>query len=364
MRRDRRTAAGASMPGVRDTPTWPAPWRDAAAHAEALRALQSGAGGGVARSLRLAVRATGATLVVVSLATDDGVASWCSDGSELASEASGSGFADHAARRSEPLVVEDATADERFADHPWVVGEPAVRSYAGVPVTLDDGAVVGTVAVVDRVAGAASDEATLGVLRDVAASLADQVERVGSALALREARADLRRAEASDALTGLANRRTLHERLDGALALARRTGHGVALAVVDLSGFAGVNERHGVWVGDAVLLQVASALEGAARDHDLVARVGDDAFACVWQAVSENGAMVAAQRVERHVARTYNVVDPVAPGSLEVELGASVGVAIFPHDAEDAAGLLRAADVALDRAKRVGGGIMRFDPRS
>jgi len=352
------------MPGVRDTPTWSAPWHDAAAHAEALRALRSGSAAGVARVLRIAVRATGAARVVVSLASDDGVASWCSDGSELADEPAGAGFADHAAGGSEPLVVEDASADDRFADHPWVVGGPTVRSYAGVPVALGDGAVVGTVAIVAGAAGAVADDATLGVLRDVAASLADHVDRLGLAVALREARADLRRAEASDALTGLANRRTLHERLDGALALARRTGHGVALAVVDLSGFAGVNERHGVWVGDAVLLQVASALEGAARDHDLVARVGDDAFACVWQAVSENGAMVAAQRVERHVARTYSVVDPAAPGSLEVELGASVGVAVFPRDAEDAAGLLRAADVALDRAKRAGGGIMRFDPRS
>ncbi len=352
------------MPGVRDMPTWPEPWRAAAAHAEALRALQAGAAAGIARSLRIAARASGAPLAVISLASDDGVASWCSDGTELTREPSDAGFADHATRGSEALVVEDASADVRFADHPWVVGEPTVRAYAAVPVALEDGAVVGTVAVADREAGAVADEATLDVLRDVAASLAEQVDRVGLALALREARADLRRAEASDALTGLANRRTLHERLDGALALARRTGHGVALAVVDLSGFAGVNERHGVWVGDAVLLQVASALEGAARDHDLIARVGDDAFACVWQAVSENGAMVAAQRVERHVARSYSVVDPVAPGSLDIELGASVGVAIFPHDAEDAAGLLRAADLALDRAKRAGGGIMRFDPRS
>ena len=352
------------MPGVRDTQTWPTPWRDAAAHAEALRALQAGTGAGIARSLRIAARATGAALVVVSLASEDGVATWCSDGTELAREPSGAGFADHAARGTGTFVVEDGSADERFADHPWVVGEPAVRAYAGVTVSLEDGAVVGTVAVVARAAGAVGDEATLDVLRDVAASLADQVDRVGLALALREARADLRRAEASDALTGLANRRTLHERLDGALALARRTGHGVALAVVDLSGFASVNERHGVSVGDAVLLQVAAALEGAARDHDLIARVGDDAFACVWQAVSENGAMVAAQRVERHVARTYSVVDPIAPGSLDIELGASVGVAIFPRDAEDAAGLLRAADVALDRAKRAGGGIMRFDPRA
>lgn len=356
---------------VSDEHAWPAPWTEAAAHDGALRAVAAevGARGDVAaasavhRTLRLAARVTGAPLALVSLASPDGVRSWRSDGVTPPLEPEGVGLADEVARRGEALIVPDLAASGRFAGHPWLAGDAAIGAFAGVPVTLSDGCVVGVVAVADRVAGELPDADGVDALRDVATALADGIERVDVEDALRQSRADVRRAVATDALTGLPNRRTLHDRLDAALALARRTGHGVALAVVEVRGLAEVRTRHGVWVADTLLTQVAAALETAARDHDLIARVGDDTFACVWQAVSENGAMVAAQRAARHVAGSYAAVDTVAPGSLELELEADVGVAVFPRDAEDAVGLLRAAAVAVERAKRDGGGVLRYDAR-
>lgn len=355
------------MPVVSDAPDWLVPWTDAAAHAAALRVLTAGAvpasgpaGPAVDRLLRLARRAAGGGIAVVSLATEHGVVSWRSDGVALPREPAGHGFADVLARQADPLVVRDAAADPRFADHPWRTGDAPIVGFCGVAITLYDGVVVGSVGAVDPDV----DATVLDALRDVAAVIAVQIERDELDAALREARADVRRAEATDALTGLPNRRTLHDRLDAALALARRTGHGVALAVVEVRGLADVRTRHGVWVADALVTQVAAALATAARDHDLIARVGDDTFACVWQAVSENGAMVAAQRAARHVAGSYAAVDTVAPGSLELELEADVGVAVFPRDAEDAVGLLRAAAVAVERAKRDGGGVLRYDARA
>lgn len=318
----------------------------------------------VHRALRLAARVSGAPLTLVSLATVEGVRSWRSDGAELVPEPLGSGLADEVARTREALVVPDLGADERFAGHPWSSGDASLRAYAGVPVTLSDGSVVGAVAAADRVADATPDPETVAALRDVALALADAIERAGAEDALRASRAEVRRAVATDALTGLPNRRTLHERLDAALALARRTGHGVALAVVEVRGVAEVRTLHGVWVADALLVQAAAALATAARDHDLIARVGDDTFACVWQAVSENGAMVAAQRAARHVAGSYAAVGDAVPGALELDVDADVGVAVFPRDAEDAVGLLRAAAVALERAKRDGGGVLRYDARA
>jgi GGDEF domain-containing protein len=84
-----------------------------------------------------------------------------------------------------------------------------------------------------------------------------------------------------DALTGLANRRSLDERLRGALAWARREQRAIALAYMDLDGFKSINDRHGHEAGDAVLRQVADRLAGRVRGHDLVARLGGDEFAIV-----------------------------------------------------------------------------------
>ena len=350
------------MPVVSDVTDWPAPWTDAAAHAAALRTLIAGAGPvgpAVARALRLAQRATGTGPAIVSLASAAGVVSWRSDGVALPPEPVGRGFADAVARQAEPLVVADAASDARFAGHPWLTSEAPISGYVGVAVTLSGGAVVGAVGA----AGDALDATAIDALRDVAAVIGASVERCALDAELVATRAEVRRAVATDDLTGLPNRRTLHDRLEAALALARRTGHGVALATVEVRGLAEARNRHGVWVADALLIQVAAALAAAARDHDLIARVGDDAFGCVWQAVSENGAMVAAQRAARHVEGSYGAVDAAAPGSLEVSLAADVGVAVFPRDAEDAVGLLRAASLALDRAKRDGGGVLRFDAR-
>lgn len=260
------------------------------------------------------------------------------------------------------LVVPDTVQDPRFAKHPWVTDGLALRFYLGAPVVVPGGRAVGTLAVVDVEHRPRPNEPELRVLHDLAALVADAIVAHQRRREVEAVRAELVRLAASDPLTGLLNRRAVFDRLEAAVALARRTGHGLALALLDLDGFKEVNDRYGHGVGDGLLLQVAAALEGASRDHDLVARVGGDEFVVLWQATAPEGAMIAAERTWQAVTRPYTVTEPDAPGTALVELGASLGVACFPHDAEDAVGLLRAADVAMYAAKRAGGGVVRFAP--
>ncbi len=317
------------------------------------------------RLTRLAAAHYRTPVALVSLVDEGRV--WCqaSHGGALDEPELATSFTGHAVAHPErALVVPDTVQDPRFAKHPWVTGGSAARFYLAAPVVMPDGRAVGTLAVVDVEYRPRPNEPELRVLHDLAALVADAIVAYQRLREVEAARAELVRVAASDPLTGLLNRRAVFDRLEAAVALARRTGHGLALALLDLDGFKAVNDRYGHGVGDGLLLQVAAALEGAARDHDLVARVGGDEFVVLWHATTTEGAMIAAERTWQAVTRPYTVTEPDAPGTALVELGASLGVACFPHDAEDAVGLLRAADLAMYQAKGAGGGVARFALRS
>ena len=154
-----------------------------------------------------------------------------------------------------------------------------------------------------------------------------------------------------DGLTGLPNRTLLDDRLERALAHARRGGTAVALLFLDLDGFKAINDRLGHACGDLILQAVAARIGELLRDEDTVARLGGDEFVVLLPHLRAPGDAVAvAERVlaafeEHFEAGAYTV--PVTP---------SIGVAVFPDDAADASALLTAADSAMYQAKDVGRG--------
>ncbi len=150
----------------------------------------------------------------------------------------------------------------------------------------------------------------------------------------------------TDALTGVGNARRLAERLDYELARHRRHERRLALCVLDLDGFKAVNDRFGHPAGDEVLRDVARALARATREQDTVVRQGGDEFCVVAPETGHAQAAVLAARLERAVA------DAVGGHAV----GSSVGWAVFPDDAADAAALVERADAAQGRAKRRGRG--------
>jgi diguanylate cyclase (GGDEF)-like protein/PAS domain S-box-containing protein len=164
---------------------------------------------------------------------------------------------------------------------------------------------------------------------------------------------------AHDPLTGLANRAQLRARLHDALAAAQRSGHTMALLLVDLDDFKRINDVHGHPVGDAVLQGVAERLRGSVRTDDVVARLGGDEFAVLLPRVD---GPADALRVADKVLLALQCA-PVTVGDLRLEVGGSVGVACGPQDGADIEALLRAADLALYASKaQAAGQPVRYAP--
>ena len=151
-----------------------------------------------------------------------------------------------------------------------------------------------------------------------------------------------------DDLTGLPNRRLLHERMAYSLEIARREGRQLALLLLDLDRFKEVNDTLGHPVGDALLHEVARRLGAVVRKTDTVARIGGDEFAILLHAVADQAkAGDIAQLVCRALERPFSF------DGLSMDLHASVGIAIYPDHADEPARLMQRADVAMYLAKRL-----------
>jgi diguanylate cyclase (GGDEF)-like protein len=152
-----------------------------------------------------------------------------------------------------------------------------------------------------------------------------------------------------DDLTGLPNSRLLKDRLDVALAHARRLKQKVAVVSADFDGFTEVNELHGDGAGDEVLREAGTRLQRLCRDADTVARTAADEFVLVLSDVNSDVDVRAfAERLIASLSAPYEV------HGAEIVLGASVGVALFSGQAASGETLVRAANAALVGAKRLG----------
>ena len=155
----------------------------------------------------------------------------------------------------------------------------------------------------------------------------------------------------TDELTGLANVRAFLVTLDRELERSRRFETPLALVLVDLDDFKGVNDTYGHQQGDEVLAQVSAVLREASRELDLAARYGGEELAVILPQTDAEGAEFLAERIRRTIeSLPIRRVD--GRGSLSVT--ASFGVADAPYTATDRAGLIAAADAALYAAKRAG----------
>jgi diguanylate cyclase (GGDEF)-like protein len=163
----------------------------------------------------------------------------------------------------------------------------------------------------------------------------------------------LRQLAATDALTGLLNRRGLHAAVPPMLERAR-PDRLVALYLVDLDGFKQINDRQGHDAGDAVLVEVGERLRRGVRDSDLTARTGGDEFVVL---VSDLPDDAAARRIG--AALMQALVAPMRLRTGPCEVGATIGYALSPIDGWDVAELMRRADQAMYLGKQSGKGQVR-----
>lgn len=173
-------------------------------------------------------------------------------------------FCGHAIMQEGPFIVKDARLDERFHDNPLVTGEPFIRFYAGYPVHLPDGAVVGTLCVIDSMPRD-FDEDDIASLMDLAFIVEDEFQVINMAM--------------TDSLTGVLNRRGFYRSGEKRFKELNRNKEPFNIIYFDLDKFKPINDLWGHGEGDEVLKIFSAQLRQHLGTRDIVGRLGGDEFA-------------------------------------------------------------------------------------
>jgi len=166
----------------------------------------------------------------------------------------------------------------------------------------------------------------------------------------KETEEQLRQTALHDGLTGLPNRQLLMERLDHALHRAHRDKNMVAVIFIDLDGFKSVNDTHGHDAGDALLKAVSNQLLQQVRETDTVARLGGDEFIIAYTEIkTPQEATLLSQRILDELTSSQSILDDQT-----VDVGASIGIALYPEHGQFGEDLIKAADEAMYDVKKRG----------
>jgi diguanylate cyclase (GGDEF)-like protein len=242
-------------------------------------------------------------------------------------------FCTHTIKTDETLVVADALEDPRFAENPLVLGEPYIRSYAGVPLQTPDGYNVGALCAID-VSPRDFSSAQLNILRSFASLVVDELE--------------LRRISERDHLTHALTRRGFIEQMKKEIARYHRHGRPSVFVMMDIDHFKSVNDRFGHLAGDEVLKAVSAICREHIRANDVFGRLGGEEFGILLTETDAAGAFAAVEKLRCAIeAQSHSV-----GGGLRVT--SSFGLAALSPRILKPEDWIEAADSALYNAKRGG----------
>ncbi|MGA0586564.1 diguanylate cyclase domain-containing protein [Dyella sp. KRB-257] len=218
----------------------------------------------------------------------------------------------------------------------------APLAWLGVPLVAQHG-VIGALVVQSYTGDVTYGEDDIHLLQFVSTQVAAAIER-------KQVEARLNHMARYDQLTDLPNRALFHDRLQNALARARRDLERVGILFLDLDRFKEINDRRGHAVGDRLLCEVARRLSACVRESDTVGRLGGDEFAVLLpRIVKPEGAMAVAEKIRRALHQ------PIDLDGQPATISASIGIALYPDHGESEDVLLKLADDAMYAAKRCGG---------
>jgi diguanylate cyclase len=205
----------------------------------------------------------------------------------------------------------------------------------------------------ERLSGVHQDKTQLGELVQVRGSA--ETAELGASFnrmttRLKELYEGLQRAAFTDPLTQLPNRTLFHDRLEQSILTARRENKTFALFIMDLDRFKDINDTLGHQVGDEVLKLVAQRLRAKLRESDTIARMGGDEFAVLLPTVNAKYAGMAARMLLQALRAPFEV------NGQSLDVGASIGIALYPDNGVDANVLVQRADVAMYAAKHTNTG--------
>ncbi|HKM96594.1 MAG TPA: diguanylate cyclase [Buttiauxella sp.] len=153
-----------------------------------------------------------------------------------------------------------------------------------------------------------------------------------------------------DQLTGLPNRRMMEDRLGQMLVLAKREHRILSLLFVDLDKFKAVNDQHGHQAGDWLLKQVAARMSAVLRTSDTVSRIGGDEFVILLPDIHHtNDAVLVAEKIRAMLEKPF-----VMDNGVQLDISSSIGVVMYPNQADNMRDLLHSGDEAMYRAKKGG----------
>jgi diguanylate cyclase (GGDEF)-like protein len=266
----------------------------------------------------------------------------------------------YAERTRAPLLVADATDDDRFARDPYVAGLGRC-SLLVVPI-LTQGESQAMLILENRLSSGTFTADRLDAVTLIAGQLAvslnnalvyqsleQKVAKRTEALAAANQR--LQQLSITDTLTGLANRRCLEERSEAAWQLALQSQSHLAAAMIDIDHFKLYNDHYGHVAGDECLRRVAHALRRSIRGTDLVARYGGEEFVVILPDTDTDGAYHVAERARAAVAALGEPHARAAGGLVSVSVGIA---AILPVGGATVEQLFKSADAQLYRAKQDG----------
>jgi diguanylate cyclase (GGDEF)-like protein len=235
------------------------------------------------------------------------------------------------------ILIEDAASDPRLN---YLEGMDSMRSCICVPL-IAHSTTVGLLTV-----GSAQVALYQGKDAALVQSFAGHV-----ALALDNARLyrEMRHSAHTDGLTGLYNRRYLHQELERELARSRRYGHPLSLIICDLDNFKMYNDRYGHLAGDDLLRELGDLMKSYIRKSDTAFRYGGEEFAVILPHTDQQSAIILSERLREAInSRNFLIREKLQIGHITI----SIGVASCPEDAIDVDNLINTADMALYEAKK------------
>ena len=213
--------------------------------------------------------------------------------------------------------------------------------WLGVPLTTPNG-VIGAIAVQSYSGEVRYTAEQQALLQFVSHQVAVAIERKQNATWLQYV-------AAHDVLTDLPNRERFHDRLDTALAAARRDHQRLAVLYIDLDRFKQANDTFGHDAGDALLCETARRVRACLREADTVGRLGGDEFAVLLHGIHQpQDAAAVAEKICNVLMQPFDV------NGHRLEISSSIGIAVYPDHGDDRKQLMRYADAAMYQAKKLG----------
>ena len=246
------------------------------------------------------------------------------------------------------VCCNDLLGDPRMA--PWRASMVAYEWRSALATPVFRGGAIWAVLVFVSPQAQAFDEPTTELCRRVAELLGHGLDELDTKRRLNELQQEESHRARHDLLTGLPNRFALTQYLPQALAAARREGSVVAVGMIDLDDFKPVNDTWGHDAGDRLLRELGQRLRGAIRKFDVLVRLGGDEFIVVLEQIDSEQVLGQLGDVLRRLHDAVQQPFEIAPGC-HAGIGMTMGLALYPLDAQDPDGLMRQADAAMYQAK-------------